>query len=42
MSGENRVDTLNILTNIRLEKNSRLGEYVPKLIEPELITVKNK
>ena len=51
MSGENRVDALNILTNLRLEKNCRLGEYryefaekklVSKLIEPELITVKNK
>ena len=49
MSGENRVDALNILTNLRLEKNCRLGEYryefaekklVSKLIEPELITVK--
>ena len=51
MSGENRVDALNILTNLRLENNCRLGEYryefaekklVKKLIEPELITVKNK
>ena len=51
MSGENRVDALNILTNLRLEKNCRLGEYryefaerklVSKLIEPELITVRNK
>ena len=51
MSGENRVDALNILTNLRLEKNCRLGEFryefaekklVSKLIEPELITVKNK
>ena len=51
MSGENRVDALNILTNLRLENNCRLGEYryefaerklVTKLIEPELITVKNK
>ena len=51
MSGENRVDALNILTNLRLEKNCRLGEYryefaekklVTKLIEPELITIKNK
>ena len=51
MSGENRVDALNILTNLRLELNCRLGEYryefaekklVSKLIDPELITVKNK
>ena len=51
MSGENRVNALNILTNLRLEKNCRLGEFryefaekklVSKLIEPELITVKNK
>ena len=51
MSGENRVDALNILTNLRLEQNCRLGEYryefaekklVSKLIEPELITVKKK
>ena len=51
MSGENRVDALNILTNLRLEKNCRLGEYryefaekklVTKLIEPELISLKNK
>ena len=51
MSGENRVDALNILTNLRLEKRCRLGEYryefaekklVPKLIQPELIIIKNK
>ena len=51
MSGENRVDALSILTNLRLEQNCRLGEYryefaenklVKKLIEPELITIKNK
>ena len=51
MSGETRVDALNILTNLRMETNCRLGEYryefaekklVRKLIEPELITVKNK